>query len=280
MSEHTQEQYLEQLQAQYCAVVEYEFHRRGLTQDSPEYPFLRETLSNRRMEKSALFARLRKGGRPLVVPPPLSYSYPFYSAVEAHGPIQVSDVHIRPDLSAFRTVDEKKTVLVQQAMWILKSHTQAGDMIITYPGWNELGFEWRLYQQAIPIADTQIFIADVRPGGDRVTRLEVLKEVALHNARAHAEDLARLSRTPALLPSTPFDIRERQRLQELLNQRLQHGLAPVPSDAEVLERAERELASYADLGIIAGDDGGLLVQQWFLERLSPTALDDGIYLPL
>ncbi|MDD2748053.1 MAG: hypothetical protein PHG39_10955 [Acidithiobacillus ferrooxidans] len=88
-------------------------------------------------EKSALFWRLLNGKEPLLMPPPTSYSYPWYEIIEEPGPHQVGDIGFRAygkplggELAALRGMDHEDHLFINQCGWTVLSHNAAAQEML------------------------------------------------------------------------------------------------------------------------------------------------------
>jgi hypothetical protein len=92
---------------------------------------------NATREKSALFWRLLNGKKPLPMPPPTSYSYPWYGIIEEPGPHRVGDIGFRaygkplgPHLATIRGTDMEDHLFIEQCGWSVLSHNAAAQAML------------------------------------------------------------------------------------------------------------------------------------------------------
>lgn len=134
--------------------------------------------------KSALLDRIAAGQKPLVMAPPLSFSYPAYEMIEDEGPIETL---INEDLSlddmlklGAQAASYRKTkapcVVINQWIWDLLRVTGKESALVTCGGWASLGFTWRLSKDAYPLSGTQSrIIAWHNPELGHIRTLDELK---------------------------------------------------------------------------------------------------------
>ncbi|MDA8154525.1 MAG: hypothetical protein M0003_17730 [Acidithiobacillus sp.] len=99
---------------------------------------------NATREKSALFWRLLNGKEPLSMPPPTSFSYPWYEIIEKPGPHMVGDIGFRAygkplgqHLAAIRGTDVEDHLFINQCDWTVISHNAvAQEMLEALHGGN------------------------------------------------------------------------------------------------------------------------------------------------
>lgn len=92
---------------------------------------------NNTREKSALFWRLLNGKKPLPMPPPTRYSYPWYEIIESQEPQQVSDIAFRsygkrldPRLAEIRGTDREDHLFIEQCGWtVIDCNAAAQEML-------------------------------------------------------------------------------------------------------------------------------------------------------
>ncbi len=92
---------------------------------------------NATREKSALFWRLLNGKEPLPMPPPTSYSYPWYEIIEEPGPHQVGNIGFHAygkplgqQLAAIRGTDREDYLFIEQCGWSVLSHNAAAQAML------------------------------------------------------------------------------------------------------------------------------------------------------
>jgi hypothetical protein len=92
---------------------------------------------NHTREKSALFWRLLNGKKPLPMPPPTRYSYPWYEIIEEPGPHRVGDIgfraygkHLGALLAELRGTDIEDRLYIEQCGWSVLSHNSAAQEML------------------------------------------------------------------------------------------------------------------------------------------------------
>ncbi|MHB1641936.1 MAG: hypothetical protein ACYCS8_04675 [Acidithiobacillus sp.] len=116
------------------AVAEYDRVLNGICGDSETKRFF---FYNATREKSALFWRLLNGKAPLPMPPPTSYSYPWYEIIEEPGPHRVGDIGFRAygkplgaQLAELRGTDIENFLFIEQCGWsVLSNNAAAQEML-------------------------------------------------------------------------------------------------------------------------------------------------------
>ena len=99
-------------------------------------------LENHILAKSSLYQRLLKGLQPLAIRPPLNHSYPWYSVVESDTPVPLpfGPTDWTPEW------DTRHGVAICQDVWDRLPGGNDTDFSVTFPGWDALGFVWRIWQ--------------------------------------------------------------------------------------------------------------------------------------
>lgn len=266
-------------QAAYDWVMSYEMQRRGIDPaDTRTASFVRNHL----MSKSALYQRLKEGLPPLVLPPPTAYGYPWYSAIEEASTHEV-DAHFTMSHQSDPTkpID---AVIIQQSLWNVVERTSDTDCTVTYRGWAELGYRWRLWQVMVPASETTAFIlAHHDHQLSRVTTLSELEALGRYWAETWRDKLIRVAGggaateclgSVALYPglSRMLNEQESERTQRELAARRAEGLPDLPTAEEVKHRAKEEVEKYLERDWLVGDGGLLYRKQWLLQRLAPMTL--------
>lgn len=246
---------------------------------------------NHILKKSSLYQRLLNGKRPLVIPPPLNHSYPWYRVVESEIPVSLpfGPTDWAPDW------DTRHGIAINQDVWSLISGDIAQDITVTFPGWDTLGFVWRVWLVDEPAEKTEAFLCcrhreDVRS----LTTVELLEA----ESRWHVERVACWVAQSASLEDDEFkaaylasgiagkaagvfgEILADQHLQHcrtLASDRLAAGLSLEYSQAEI----DHKVAEYAKS--LLGDswfakDGKLFHRTWQIQRVSPQSLGPEHYL--
>lgn len=143
-------------------------------------------MSGGNMGKSALLNRIASGLRPLVMAPPLSFSYPAYEMIEAEGPIETlvdEDLSLDDMLkfgtqaASFRKA-KAPCVVINQCLWDVLGVSGKESALVTFGGWASLGFTWRLSKDLYPLSETQSRIIswhNSELNGTGIATLEQLK---------------------------------------------------------------------------------------------------------
>lgn len=261
---------------------------------------------NHLLEKSALYHRLSEGREPLVVPPPLSHSYPWYEAVESSEPLEIMEPFV---VTADEDFAGREGLVIHQCLWTLLDGAAAGaekdEKRATYPGWEELGFTWRVWRERVSAEDAETFLCCHHDPA--IKRLVTPEQVEAEARYFVQRDYARLK----LVSTLPFDdvvqailaeheakspspvegpkIRrtfnqtlsrsEAERYTVCLVQRREQGLPDLPTAEEfaarVIRRREQLLSDTWEI-----TDGKLWRWCWFLQRETPTQLGHEHYLTI
>lgn len=248
-------------------------------------------LENHILAKSSLYQRLKEGKQPLVLPPPLNHSYPWYSTVESDAPVGLpfGPADWCPDW------DKRHGIAICQDVWTKVDGDLTSDLTVTYPGWADLGFVWRVWQSDEPAGTTsatlccwhrnevrglttpELVEAECRWRVERLTRWVVLagektKEElqALYIASGEAGDPGeKVTDIVASLAVSQF--------RHFAEERTTEGLSLILTQEEI----EAKVA--ADITSLLGDDwlvrdGELLHRCWKIQRISPPSLGPEHYL--
>ncbi len=130
--------------------------------------------------KSALFARLLNGKKPLRYPPPTSYSYPWYAALEAPR-CEIVDFGQAQKVHDFMTGLRflrmfNGACLHQDANWRPLVVVSPDEAILTYPEWQRLGVRWRLVRERVHSRDAARFlVCHHDPKAARITNMDQLR---------------------------------------------------------------------------------------------------------
>lgn len=236
---------------------------------------------NRLMEKSSLYKRLLDGKKPLVMPPPTSFSYPWYEAIESGEAQDVMAPH--QDGGVFLRIN-------QHSWRVLKKHDDRR-FTITCQNWDDLGFTWSLYESEIPAEEAGAWLCSHHdPALRRLLTESQLRAEAEHQARQwlnrlavaiegeQAPDVSLLSMAPAHRKfAQRAEEQARAQAREALEQRRKAGLPQRPSEDEYRAEVERQIT------VLLGDDwlvrdGKLFHRSWRLQRLTQETLCDAHYL--
>lgn len=245
------------------------------------------------LSKSSLFKRLISGGRALLVRPPVSFSYPWYSVVEdaehqqlPFAPTVVTPADGGPDY-----------LVINQDRWDLISGNDQDGYTVTYPGWANLGFTWRIWRAEVPASESSSIICcyhdlDI----DRITTgAQLLAEaqynvdrrlgfyrIVLDNASPAAQ-LDAAQELHSFAPSSRNGLSGLIATQSLevaladIEARRKAGMPDIPTPEEISEMVQSEVD--CRLGSEwAIKDGGLFHTIWMIQRHAPSDLNDNLYL--
>ncbi|MGE8065212.1 hypothetical protein [Pseudomonas sp. NPDC089569] len=246
---------------------------------------------NHLLSKSSLYQRMKEGKDPLIIPPPLASSYPWHDVVESDHRHELFDEPWDVD---WHSTD---AVLIRQDVWTVLTGKGTQEMLVTYPGWQELGFVWRVWGCTVAATETTAsLVCWHRKDVQRLTTPELVQ--AECDARA-AEWARWLDNAVSLSEAEMVDLylyehsskgltahsrfhqaAGRQKIDEYrkqLDMRLAGGLPGVPTPAEIAKYSERAMTSLLgkDWKII---DGQLMRQTWMMERVSPVKVGPEHYL--
>lgn len=248
-------------------------------------------MENPILDKSALYQRLLAGKRPLVLPPPLNHSYPWYSAVESDSPVSIAfgPTEWAPDWSTHHGV------AICQDIWTRLEGDIDSDLTVTFRGWDAMGFVWRVWQVDEHASDaTATLCCWHRNDIKRLTtpeqveaecRWRVERDAAWVSAAGKMND----EELKTAILESDQGVKTRDRFAEAMaNQRVSHvrsiaeeragaGLPPDLTPEEV----ESKIA--ADMASLLGDtwfvrDGQLYHRTWQIQRISPASLSPEHYL--
>lgn len=248
---------------------------------------------NQILSKSTLFHRLKEGKEPLLLPPPLANSYPWHEVVECDGRHELFD---EPYVWEVEWA-QRNGVLICQDVWTVLSGLGTQELMVTYPGWQELGFVWRVWGCTVPADETKAsLVCWHRKDAQRLNTLQLVRA----ECAARANEWARwLNLSSALEESQLLDLymfehsnaglSARSRLHQAagrlqieshlkeLQLRLSAGLPGTPTANEVADYSRREESKLlgADWKII---DGKLMRQTWMMERISPVKIGPEHYM--
>ncbi|WP_057382928.1 hypothetical protein [Pseudomonas aeruginosa] len=255
-------------------------------------------MPNHLAAKSSLYHRLRTGKQPLVLPPPLSHSYPWYDVVESEkvfAPL-AGPVAYEPLTEADPPVD---VVWIDQTPWLVVERINNSELIVSQPGWLDLGFRWRYWHKPTRADQSEAsMIAHYDRTVGRITtsaQLDLECRYQAEHWKAHLEiAVSSLGNEVKLLGIDP-DLKDaedtlRVRMNRAAAQmrldravrdaqdRVEKGLPAVPPDAEVEAYVQRYRTSLLE-GSFQEQDGWLYVDGWALQRISPEKLGPEHYLP-
>jgi hypothetical protein len=259
------------IQAIYNAVITREKERQG------PLAFL---MLNHIQEKSSLFQRLQAGLMPLIVPPPLSHSYPWYSVIESGGEHTVL-VENTDDSGALGN-----EIYINRSRWIvLEKHSDAA-MTVTHSSWHELGFEWLLELKQLPACDAETIIyPHHNPTQGRATTISDLEAIAnyfVDDTRKGLQAAIARERGAESLGDTEAKPNLRRRLlnkanDEALLSRREQGLPDQITDEEAKTLLDERLHQLlAD--VVLDNEGNIFFNEWRIRRVSPATITEDVYL--
>jgi len=254
---------------------------------------------------SALFKRLLEGKQALPLPPPMSFSYPWYSVIESPRSVNLM-VAFEGERGSAMTLGEHArrrpqvegaigVVQINQSLWLLLERT-GDEAIVTYGEWAGQGYRWRLawVERDVDEVEPRILCHHEPSKAYIRTADELWREATFHVERqieeeravfegrplpsseasggSEAGDAKRVAR-PAKTPA--MDEHMRSIIRTRLDQRIKRGYAPIPGKAAIRRRIKSFFDQYLQL---RGDSrpmwkidasGRLKSLQWELERLAP-----------
>lgn len=274
--------------AAYKAVMAYEVRRRGgaLADDSEVSLLCSMPTAGGVNGKSALLHRIAQGKKPLVIPPPLAMSYPWYDVIDTDGPWDVViDVDTVDEmvalgqrlLQAYEEDASQPVVIINQTLWPVVRRVSDTVVEVASDEWRARGFLWQLTLDVIPAAQsTRCILAHHDPSLGRITTLEQLRaEERWHvaqrlrhlqiaqdpEASAQALEQARQRDAEANaqfhggFASKFHEATVQSRLdagRAEIAKRLQQGLSAIPEGEEVERLCEQGLQQYLSPGETKG----------------------------
>lgn len=242
--------------------------------------------------KSALFARLLEGKKALKFPPPCSYSYPWYEIIEENKKYEIhSDNKIVDDFLFSYNQEEEKKIIIDQTGWNLIEKLSEKEAIITYPGWSNLGFKWKLSYETISTKDsTSFIIPHHEPLLKRITTLDQLYKEQKHHVELRITNLKN-TLEPQLIEAAREECIQKygvefgsgifsQQLEQSkkeIESRIHMGLTAIPTEEEILKMVEKKVQDYLNRNYEANEKGELFVKTWILERIYPNIIPN-IYI--
>ncbi|HGY3910820.1 TPA: hypothetical protein ACNVX4_006395 [Pseudomonas aeruginosa] len=249
---------------------------------------------NHLLEKSSLYNRLLNGGKPLIIPPPVSHSYPWYEAVENSEPIGV----VEPaDAEEWSEKDgSRERLLIHQCFWDVLERQGEHTYTVTYGGWRQMGFTWKLWREDLPAeqATASLCCHHCKDKRFLITEDDLQHEAAYFTKRWVTGLIDALTvgepveSSPAKGTGLFLDRgayvervrhREHMRALEELQARKAAGLPELPSEKEIAAKTVENMTSrLGDSWFIS--DGLLYHRSWRIQRISPGRLDESHYLDL
>lgn len=240
--------------------------------------------------KSALFFRLLNDKKPLLYPPPCSYSYPWYNIIESND---AQEIH--PDCNTINDFPSygKNRITIEQTSWEIIKKISETEAILTYGMWKQLGFTWQLKQESILCRDsTMKIISHYNPDLKSITTLQELENeveyqvmndfknlnLVLHPQTQEAYKLECETKYGKGFGSGMFDTALSSG-QYTLNARREKSLPQYPTNEEIQSLVADKVKDYFDRGFTADDKGNLYLVSWTLKRITPEVLPN-IYLEI
>lgn len=239
------------------------------------------SLSQAGHPKSALFWRLLEGKDPLPAPPPLSYSYPWYSVVEDAGPwtVVAPGEHtntVTDFINSHYLLDGAPQVIIHQSAWELVKKVSDTELRVTHRNWKAQGYWWRLVLEQKNTKDTGQFIVAWHDRSlGRITTLEQLvKEQRWHvDQEVLALELALSDREaePDEASAMPLGLSSKTATSKarglrFLAARRAAGKSDIPDAHEVEALAAEGVARTLERGYSVNDQGELMLAVWQLYR--------------
>lgn len=133
--------------------------------------------------KSSLLNRIAAGRRPLVAPPPTSYSYPCYEAIEGAGPWEltldgqsIAEVVTASRMMFLEGERRREVVMIDQEVWDLVERIDQTSATITFADWGRLGFAWKLSLDVVAARESGRRIVSWHDSAiDKITTLDELR---------------------------------------------------------------------------------------------------------
>jgi hypothetical protein len=261
--------------------------------------------------KSALLNRIASGLWPFVVSPPVSMSYPWYSVVESDEPEELwldapsadellklgekSSAWLRNNVKGLSNLFKiDQMVPVNQSLWKVVQVVGPEELHITWPGWEELGFVWRLaIDEVSATVSSQHIVPWHNPALKKITTLEQLILEQRWHVNKRIEEM-RAAITPELAEEMLAKAKEKDGEISRFNQtsvtqnlqaRIQEGKPSLPDEAEtedmVNQAVQRYLAPRSGSGsgwYSVAQDGTLVLHTWRIRRIAPVEVPESIYL--
>lgn len=186
-------------------------------------------------KQSALMQRLLHGKQPLVMPPPKVDNVPWYAVIEADGPLEIASLSMRPSRPG-------QQVLINGDGWLVTRVLSRDCVQVTYPGWQAMGFEWRLECCSIDSEKSGFgIIFDGRKAHTEKEVNQLIEEVCA--ARTTSEDQAL-------------------------------GRSQVAMRESLLERVLQQSPIGVGFEFV---NGRVFVRRWQIERIAPDTLADSVF---
>lgn len=239
-------------------------------------------------EKSALFARLLDGKKPLLYPPPCAYSYPWYSVVEDNGPWDLSLETSNLEELFWENLSGEQEILIEQTPWKVIRKISNDEVLVTFGKWQDMGFEWRLVRRKKSCKDTVSFICSHHDSKiPRITTYEQLRDEQMYHVikeydkiklvldndfkKSYEEDLSLKYGKHFGETFLNSDIKTGE---ELLKVRREKKLSDYPTIEELVFFTEKRVKEYLSSGYSLDSAGNLYVDVWVLEKVAGKVTDD------
>lgn len=252
-------------------------------------------LPNHLQDKSALFRRLKAGLKALVIPPPCSFSYPWYEVVESDTRIELTD---EPSAWPEAKGDGLPPMLINQTLWVQLPPAGDGSLRVTSGGWDKLGFAWKVWRERVPAKQSGAALCCRHD--PQIKKIET--ELQLRNEAAWRVDRD-IDELRAICTISSEDERheffcravggerkddriiqfmaknQQERAEARLKKRRESHLPDLPTAEERQLEIEREMT------LLLGDtwelsEGLLVTDSWWIQRITPAKLTAEHYLDI
>lgn len=299
----------------YRAVMAYEVRRQGGNPSDSKQASLMTLMAGGVGGKSALLYRIASGRAPLVIPAPTAMSYPWYGVVEEEGPWELTmegeNLQKQLDVGA-KTAQwanrKGPIILIEQSIWNVVRQIDDVTAEVSWPGWQERGYLWRLSLDVIPATESRkTILPRHNPSLKKITTLVDLQneqrwdvsrfvaELEESNDPVRAADAIEAGRQKdADARSTSgytgrfseFSVTHRvEAQQKLIAERIASGKSAIPDEQEQELMFQEHMARYLAPRDVSGfgwysvdQAGGLLAHGWRLHRIAPTIPPEDLYL--
>jgi hypothetical protein len=243
-------------------------------------------------EKSALFARLLEGRRPLIYPPPCSFSYPWYAVVEEQGPWEIFSTANNVKHMFHVYGEGEDGIIIDKTVWKLLNVITETEALITFGEWEDLGFMWKLSKDSVPCSQTSSYICSWHDKKlERITTLEQLKHEQLWHVKKYYQALCMV-----LDPNSVESVKQEMVNQygeeyamgmiatellvgeEMLRVRRENNLSDYPTELELIEEVNKRVDFQMKKGLLVDYNGLLYTQVWRLTRVTPFGITKDIYI--
>lgn len=301
----------------YRAVLAYEVRRQGGDPSDEKQAAMMTLTAGGANGKSALLYRIASGLAPLIIPAPRAMSYPWYGVVEDDGPWELSmegdNLQKQLEIGKETAKWANRTgpiILIEQSIWEVVRQIDDVTAEVSWPGWTELGYMWKLSLDVIPAAQSQkTILPRHNPSLKKITTLVDLQDLQRWDVSRHVEELKE-SHDPersaaAIEAGSQKDAEARtgsgymgrfnehcvtQRVaaqQKLIAERIASGKPAIPDEAEQEAMFDEYMARYLTPRDVSGfgwysvgTEGELLAHGWRLHRISPSVPPASLYLDL